>query len=66
MAIYQYRCKRCGDFEVHHEMGKAPTTERCPSCHGRHAKRVYVPVGVVYRGSGFYTTDSRASQSDGG
>jgi len=64
MAIYQYRCPRCGDFDVSHRMGTAPEKERCSSCGRAGAKRVYVPVGVVYRGSGFYTTDNKASSGD--
>jgi putative FmdB family regulatory protein len=64
MAIYQYKCRRCGDFESRHEMGCAPATERCPSCGKKGSKRVYVPVGIVYRGSGFYTTDNKVSRDD--
>lgn len=65
MAIYQYKCKECGDFDVHHKMGEAPASERCPVCGKAGAKRVFAAVRIAFKGSGFYSTDSRASKSDG-
>jgi putative FmdB family regulatory protein len=66
MPIYGYRCDQCGhEFEVFQNMSDAPKTE-CPECGGRLRKQLY-PVGVVFKGSGFYTTDyPSASRSENG
>jgi putative FmdB family regulatory protein len=60
MPIYGYRCKSCGhEFEILQKMSdKALTT--CPKCSGELAKVMY-PVGVVFKGSGFYSTDYKGS-----
>jgi putative FmdB family regulatory protein len=66
MPIYGYRCDQCGhEFEVFQNMSDAPKTE-CPECQGKLRKQLY-PVGVVFKGSGFYTTDyPSASRSENG
>lgn len=58
MPAYDYRCTKCDlDFEVNR-----PITDRepvsCVAC-GAEAKRVFSPVGVVFKGSGFHNTDYR-------
>ncbi|TMI75566.1 MAG: hypothetical protein E6H05_06475 [Bacillati bacterium ANGP1] len=64
MPLYEYRCTRCDHlFEVHHEVGGTPGP--CPVCGGP-ARRVFSSVGLIFKGSGFYTTDHRKpSSSDG-
>lgn len=58
MPTYQYRCSDCGqDLEVVQKFTDAALTE-CPSCTGR-LRKIYNAVGVVFKGSGFYSTDSR-------
>ena len=58
MPTYQYRCTECGhDLEAVQKFSDAALTE-CPSCHGQ-LRKVYNAVGVVFKGSGFYRTDSR-------
>jgi putative FmdB family regulatory protein len=60
MPTYQYRCSECGqDLEVVQKFSDAPLTE-CPNCAGR-LRKVYNAVGVVFKGSGFYSTDNRSS-----
>lgn len=60
MPTYQYRCADCGtDLEVVQKFSDAPLTE-CPTCGGS-LRKVYNAVGVVFKGSGFYKTDSRSS-----
>jgi len=56
MPTYDYRCKQCGKIhEIQHGFNDPrPTT--CPSCGGALA-RVFHPVGVVFKGSGFHKTD---------
>lgn len=59
MPIYVYRCDTCGlTFERRQRMTEPPLVG-CPECEG-HVHRVIQPVGVVFRGSGFYVTDNRS------
>lgn len=58
MPRYQYACTACGEeLEVVQSFADEPLTQ-CPSCSGR-LRKVFSPVGVVFKGSGFYKTDSR-------
>ena len=62
MPTYQYACTECGHaFEQFQSFSDASLTE-CPECRGR-LRKVYNAVGVVFKGSGFYRTDSRGSSS---
>lgn len=64
MPTYQYRCADCGEErEVVQSFTEDALTE-CPVCEGRFRK-VFSAVGVVFKGSGFYRTDSRSSASSG-
>ncbi|MFC9324728.1 FmdB family zinc ribbon protein [Kitasatospora sp. NPDC057015] len=62
MPTYQYQCTECGNGleAVQKFTDDALTT--CPSCEGR-LRKVFSAVGVVFKGSGFYRTDSRSSSS---
>ena len=60
MPTYSYRCTACGHaFEQFQRFSDDPLTV-CPSCEGL-IKRVLHPVGVVFKGTGWYITDSRKS-----
>lgn len=62
MPTYQYACTACGEqLEVVQRFTDEPLTE-CPACAGR-LRKVFSPVGVVFKGSGFYRTDSRAANN---
>ena len=62
MPIYEYQCEKCGvRFERLEAMSAKPTSH-CPECDGP-VHRVISPVGVIFRGSGFYVTDNRKSSS---
>src|SRR5512146_771002 len=64
MPIYEYECEQCGvRFERLQRMADAPLTE-CPECAGS-VHRVMQPVGVIFKGSGFYVTDNRGKSSTG-
>ena len=75
MPIYGYRCSQCGhELEVFQSMSAEPLRV-CPECSGSLRKLLY-PVGVQFKGSGFYSTDyknggssskngSSSSSSDG-
>jgi putative FmdB family regulatory protein len=64
MPTYEYRCDKCGE---HHEVVQSfrdePLTE-CPACGGP-LRKVFGAIGVVFKGSGFYKTDSRTSAKAG-
>lgn len=62
MPTYQYACTACAEnLEVVQRFTDDALTE-CPSCGGT-LRKVYSSVGVVFKGSGFYKTDSRSSSS---
>lgn len=62
MPVYEYLCEQCGvRFEKVQSFSAAPLTE-CPTCGGR-VHRVIQPVGVIFKGSGFYVTDNRGKSS---
>ena len=63
MPTYQYACTDCGHrFEAVQAFSDDSLTT-CPECGGK-LRKVYGSVGVVFKGSGFYRTDSRAASSD--
>lgn len=65
MPTYEYVCDECG---AEHEIVQAmtdPTLTICPACDKPALRKVFTNVGVVFKGSGFYRTDSR-SKSDSG
>jgi putative FmdB family regulatory protein len=60
MPIYTYRCESCGvQFERQQKFSDQPLT-RCPECSKKTLRKVYTPVGIVFKGSGFYATDHRS------
>lgn len=62
MPTYQYACTECDHaFEQVQSFSDASLTV-CPQCQGR-LRKVYNAVGVVFKGSGFYRTDSRSASS---
>ena len=62
MPIYLYQCDSCGlRFERMQRMSEEPLTE-CPECEGE-VHRVIQPVGIIFKGSGFYVTDHRQGSS---
>ncbi len=66
MPTYGYRCSNCGhEFEIQQKITDQPL-KACPKCQGKLAKILY-PVGISFKGSGFYTTDYKGSgkSSDG-
>ena len=63
MPVYGYRCTNGHQFEVQQRITEAPLT-KCPEC-GAPVTRVFYPVGIIFKGGGFYKTDSRGSSSDG-
>jgi putative FmdB family regulatory protein len=62
MPTYQYACTACGhEFEAIQSFSDDSLTQ-CPQCRGE-IRKVYTAVGVVFKGSGFYKTDSATTNS---
>ncbi|MEI2654714.1 MAG: FmdB family zinc ribbon protein [Microthrixaceae bacterium] len=62
MPTYDYRCKDCGhEFEIHQSFSEDALTV-CPNCQGD-LRKVFSAVGISFKGSGFYKTDSRGGGS---
>ncbi len=62
MPTYQYTCTHCGEpVEAVQKFTDVPLTV-CSVCGGR-LRKVFSPVGIVFKGSGFYRTDSRNGSS---
>ncbi len=62
MPTYEYECEECGIvFERFQHFSDEPL-KTCPECQGS-VHRVIQPVGIIFKGSGFYVTDNRGSKS---
>ena len=58
MPMYAYQCEECGvRFDRRQSFSAKPLT-RCPECDG-HVHRLIQPAGIVFKGSGWYSTDNR-------
>ncbi len=63
MPTYDYRCEQCGKFQVTQGIKEKPLT-KCPTC-GKPIKRLIGQnVNIILKGSGFYSTDHRSTNSD--
>ena len=59
MPTYEYVCTKCGEgLEAVQSFNDPPLT-KCPSCKGK-LRKVFSAAGIVFKGSGFYKTDSRS------
>lgn len=64
MPVYQYACRDCGyQFEARQSFHDDPLSI-CPTCKG-HIQRVINPVGIIFKGSGFYITDNKKNGRNG-
>src|SRR5947209_20616887 len=64
VPTYQYACTACAErLEAVQKFSDDPLTE-CPACGGR-LRKLFSPVGIVFKGSGFYRTDSRGPGVNG-
>ena len=63
MPIYTYRCENCGvRFERQQSFSDEPL-KRCPECNKNKLRKVITPSGIVFKGSGWYVTDSKSKSS---
>ena len=61
MPVYTFQCENCG-VRFERLMGfNDPVLTYCPECNKKALRKVYTPVGIVFKGSGFYSTDHRSS-----
>jgi len=61
MPVYTYRCENCGvQFEKSQKFTDKPLT-RCPECRKGKVRRIVQPSAIVFKGTGWYATDSRKS-----
>ena len=60
MPTYTYQCENCGvRFERRQKFSEKPLS-KCPECSKNSLRKIFTPVGIVFKGSGFYATDHRS------
>jgi putative FmdB family regulatory protein len=62
MPIYVYACTNCGERTEAKQSFDDPPLDECPHCGGK-LRKMYSPVGIVFKGSGFYSTDAKSKSS---
>jgi len=63
MPIYEYECETCAyRFELIRRFDEDEKSPRCPQCQGT-VRRLFSPPAIIFKGSGFYVTDSRSDRN---
>ncbi len=62
MPVYEYECEQCGTHFERVQSVRDEPIRRCPECSGT-VHKVFHPAGIIFKGSGWYITDSRKSTS---
>ncbi len=63
MPVYEYKCTKCfHQFELKRSFGE-DSSAPCPICEGE-GRRLFSPVPIIFKGSGFYVTDNRAKNGN--
>lgn len=62
MPVYEYECEQCGTHFERIQSVRDEPIHRCPECSGT-VHKVFHPAGIIFKGSGWYITDSRKSSS---
>ena len=65
MPIYEYACTSCGERTEAKQSFDDPPLEDCPHCGGK-LRKLFSPVGIVFKGSGFYSTDAKSGSKSSG
>ena len=60
MPTYTYHCDNCGIRFDRYQKFEDQSLSYCPECNKKSLRKVYAPVGIVFKGSGFYATDHRS------
>ncbi|MDI6822874.1 MAG: zinc ribbon domain-containing protein [Bacillota bacterium] len=61
LPVYEYECEHCGVFELYRSITAEPLRQ-CPKCGGQVRKLISRGVSVIFKGSGFHTTDYRSEE----
>jgi len=64
MPIYEYACTSCGERTEAKQGFDDPPLQECPHCGGG-LRKLFSPVGIVFKGSGFYSTDAKSGKNSG-
>ena len=66
MPTYEFRCKDCHEkFDLYYSYQYVGyTLSQCPKCGSFNITQVYYPIGTIYKGDGFYSTDNRKEKED--
>ena len=66
MPLYSYRCDNCG-VQIERRRGfNDPQLKKCPECGENELRKLYSPVGILFKGPGFYSTDHRSTAGANG
>ncbi|MFQ5922900.1 MAG: FmdB family zinc ribbon protein [Anaerolineales bacterium] len=66
MPLYSYRCGNCG-VQIERRQGfNDPQLKKCPECGENELRKLYSPVGILFKGPGFYSTDHRSGSGANG
>ncbi len=66
MPLYSYRCDNCG-VQIERRQGfDDARLKKCPECGENELRKLFSPVGILFKGPGFYTTDHRSASSANG
>ncbi len=60
MPVYTYQCDSCGVRFDRYQKFSEQTLTRCPECGKKALRKIFQPVGIVFKGSGFYATDHKS------
>lgn len=63
MPLYSYRCDVCGVQFDRRQGFNEPILRKCPECGEQSLRKLFTPVGIVFKGKGFYATDHRATKA---
>ena len=64
MPTYEYECTHCGLVFEEFKPMSAPKRKRCPECRSKVNRLISGGIGIVFKGSGFYTNDSRPKRAE--
>ena len=66
MPLYAYRCDNCG-VQIERRQGfDDPQLKKCPECGENELRKLFTPVGILFKGPGFYATDNRPASGANG
>lgn len=66
MPVYTYRCENCGVQFDQRQHFDEPQLEECPECGKKTLRKLFLPVGILFKGPGFYATDHRSASGSNG